>query len=82
MLWLVYVELEVVSSLVTPEPKLRDRLGGHIGHIQGVAFTPNSKTLASGSYETTVKLWDMTSGIGTGSQPSVHSSEKLGPHPP
>jgi WD40 repeat protein len=32
-------------------------LRGHDGHVSSVAFSPDDKTLASGSYDMTVKLW-------------------------
>ncbi len=35
---------------------------GHARSVQSVAFSPNDKTLASGSYDRTVKLWDLATG--------------------
>ena len=51
-----------VSSLSAQEPKLRATLKGHTGAVVAVAFSPDSKTLASASYDGTLKLWDMTTG--------------------
>jgi WD40 repeat protein len=36
-------------------------LDGHTGPVYSVAFAPNGKTLASGSTDMTIKLWDVTS---------------------
>ena len=35
-------------------------LEGHTGYVQFVAFSPDGTTLASGSYDGTVLLWDMS----------------------
>src|SRR5436190_4910569 len=51
-----------VSSLSAQEPKLRATLQGHTGEVVSVAFSPDSKTLASASYDGTLKLWDITTG--------------------
>ncbi|MEU3751314.1 serine/threonine-protein kinase [Streptomyces olivoreticuli] len=38
------------------------RLSGHTSEIDCLAFAPDGKTLASGSYDNTVRLWDVTTG--------------------
>src|SRR4051812_30926900 len=51
-----------VLSLSAQEPKLRATLKGHTDAVVAVAFSPDSKTLASASYDGTLKLWDMSTG--------------------
>ena len=51
-----------VSLLSAQEPKLRDTLKGHTGCVRSLAVSPDGKTLASASYDGTVKLWDVASG--------------------
>lgn len=38
----------------------RNLLTGHTGRVRGVSFTPDGQTLASGSSDGTVLLWDLT----------------------
>jgi WD40 repeat protein len=37
-------------------------LQGHTNRVCSVAFSPDGLILASGSYDSTIKLWDVTSG--------------------
>ena len=51
-----------VSFLSAQEPQLRATLKGHTNAVVAVAFSPDRQTLASASYDGTLKLWDVTTG--------------------
>jgi WD40 repeat protein len=51
-----------LSPSSAKEPKLRDTLKGHTDCVRSLAFSPDGKTLASASYDGTLKLWAVTSG--------------------
>src|SRR5207249_4000435 len=53
---------EVVRTKLPPGVKLLGTLEGHQDFILSLAFDPQGGTLASGSYDNTVKLWDARSG--------------------
>ncbi|HKB42046.1 MAG TPA: sigma-70 family RNA polymerase sigma factor, partial [Gemmataceae bacterium] len=38
------------------------RLEGHTGEVSALAFTPDGKTLASGAWDHTIRLWDVAKG--------------------
>ena len=55
-------EVEDGAPELPPGVKLRHTLEGHKRAVYGIAFDPEGGTLASGSEDHTVKLWDATSG--------------------
>src|SRR5262249_51471227 len=62
--------LGVVASLGLPggqratagEPPVRAPFKGHADLVYSVAFSPDGKTLASGSWDNTARIWDVGSG--------------------
>ena len=55
----------VLFETASGQPRLR--LGGHLGEITALAFTPDGNTLVSTSRDSTLVIWDVT-GLRTGSK--------------
>jgi WD40 repeat protein len=70
--------IELVSALEQEVSWLREhnRLETHSGSVLSVSFSPDGKTLASGSDDKTIKLWDVTTGKEIGTL-NGHSNEVL-----
>jgi len=47
---------------------------GHAGPVYSVAFSPDSKTLASGGFDRTVQLWDVATGRQIGNPLTGHTN--------
>ena len=58
-LYLASVGLIVPSPLSAQEPKPQVTLTGHTDSVYSVSYSPDGKTLASGSRDKTIKLWDV-----------------------
>lgn len=52
----------LTESLTPPGGPLLRTLAGHGGVVTAVAATPDGRSLVSGSYDGTVKVWDLASG--------------------
>lgn len=52
----------IVLRASLPDFVLNRTLEGHTGWVTGVAFSPDGKRLASGSWDQTVRFWEVSSG--------------------
>ncbi len=58
------INTEVLTALqiLLSQGRLRKSLEGHNKSINSVSFSPDGKTLATGSYDKTIKLWNLETG--------------------
>src|SRR5262245_53789472 len=58
----VIVLLDVLPRAAFAQPKERATFQGHTKGVRSVSFSPDGKTLAFGSSDATIKLWDVQTG--------------------
>ena len=52
--------IDVLLRALRQSPRLMTFLHGHTDAVRSVVWSPNGKTLASGSWDSTIILWDLT----------------------
>lgn len=59
------LQSEVMTALAQAANWVRERnrLEGHSNYVQGVSFSPDGNTIATASYDKTVKLWNRNGGL-------------------
>jgi len=53
----------ITSKFITPSWKCVRTLKGHLSSINAMAFSPDGQTLASGSADKTIKIWQLDSNL-------------------
>ncbi|KAG8830200.1 hypothetical protein FRC18_008546 [Serendipita sp. 400] len=56
---------------------LGEPLQGHMGCIHSVAYSPDSRHIASGSYDNTIRIWDIEAGVVVGEPLRGHTDSIL-----
>jgi WD40 repeat protein len=54
--------LVLLGSLAAAQAPMGRELKGHTSVVYSVSFSPDGKTLATGSFDNTIKLWDFAAG--------------------
>ena len=73
-----------LAAMAAYQPRLRDTFES-AGLVTSVAFSPDGKMLASGSWDNSIKLWDVATGKNTATLkgllwptiPTIDSNRKL-----
>lgn len=53
--------MALLSDLMTRKQKMG--LGGHKHSVKSISFSPDGKTMASGSFDNTIRLWKLPEGV-------------------
>ncbi len=53
----------VIPAFAQGKPDIRWMTGGHSGGVSSLALSPNNQTLATASFDTSAKLFDLSSGL-------------------
>ncbi len=64
----------VDTSQGPSQPQLRTALAGHSGTVWSIAYSPDGTTIATGSGDNTVRLWDAATGQPHGAPLTGHTS--------
>ena len=64
----------ILLDTTTAHPEIIQFLNGHSDFVTSVAFSPDGKTLASGSWDNTIILWDIATRQPIGQPLNGHSS--------
>ncbi len=85
VLTILFVTTAVAHAQTNPPNSLRPELDlriGHAGGVTSVSFSPDGKTVVSGSFDGTIKLWDAATGSlrrTISAQPGMVSSIAVSP---
>jgi WD40 repeat protein len=71
-----YSPILEIWSLETAK-RFEDALSGHTAGISSIAFSPDGKNVASGSWDTTVRLWDPYTRVPVGRPMQAHKGKVI-----